>query len=104
MIGVREGATHPFPLNEWQHVALVADGKFARLYRQGREVAALKYKGLKRDLQTQSLSIGAMTSGPDDAPDPVRPCFWSGQIDELAIFNEALTPDQIKQIAAFPPQ
>ena len=35
-VEVREGESEPFPVNAWQHVALVADGTALHLYRNGK--------------------------------------------------------------------
>jgi hypothetical protein len=103
LITVREGFDHPFPLYEWQHVAFVADGANLRLYRQGREVAAVKYASLKYPAPFKALGIGVRT--PDDAKEhnATGGDFWSGKLDEVAVFNNALTPDEIKRLAGATP-
>ena len=98
---VSEGQGHLFPLNEWQHVAFVADGSTLRLYRQGKEVGSTQYNGLACPVTLKQLSIGVTV---DETGKPVSniPGYWSGQIDEVLIFNGALTPDEIKKLAAAP--
>lgn len=90
--------TVPFPLNRWQHVAMVADGKTLRLYRNGQEVAATPYNGLNGNPRIKALAIGNKLG--DDSQSPSRPDsgFWDGCIDHLAIFNKALTPEQIQNL------
>ncbi len=95
---LREGQAHSFPLYEWQHVAFVADGSTLHLYRQGREVARSKYSGLRFPVTTKELAIGA-------AGVPAHPySFWSGKLDEVAVFNDALTPEDIKKLANSAPR
>ncbi len=104
LITAREGVDHPFPLYEWQHVAFVADGANLRLYRQGREVAAVKYAGLKYPAPFKALGIGVRT--PDDAKEhnATGGDFWSGKLDEVAVFNDALSAEQIKKLANWAPR
>ena len=88
---VREGPLHPFPLNEWQHVAFVTDGATLRLYRQGREVGSTKCIGLKFPVTERALCIGTKNDNADDHPHGLPFAYWSGKIDEVAVFNDALT-------------
>ncbi len=101
---VREGVTHPFPLHEWQHVAFTTDGSTLRLYRQGREVGSQKHDGLKFPVPIRSLALGATFDSSDKAPGHQIPSFWDGKLDEIAIFNEALSVEEIQKLAAAPPQ
>ena len=100
---VNEGPTHPFPLNEWQHVAFTTDGETLRLYRQGKEVASLKHKGLLSPTPIPSLAIGACFNATDKTTG-VTPGFWDGKIDELAVFNDALSAEDIRKLAAVGPR
>ena len=90
--------TVPLPLHRWHHVAMVADGKVLRLYRNGKEVAATPYNGLNGNPRIKPLAIGNKLG--DDSMSPSRPDsgFWDGCIDHLAIFNKPLTPDQVRQL------
>ena len=96
----------PIPLNRWHHVAMVADGAVLRLYRNGKEVATTAYSGLNGNPDIKALAIGTKI---DDSMQPaarnplMNPVslsqgFWDGCIDHLAIFNAALTPQQIEQL------
>ncbi len=98
-----EGTEHPLPLYQWQHVAFTTDGSTLRLYREGRQVASCSHKGLHYPVLQKSLGIGVKISSDDKTPSG-SPCYWSGKIDELAIFNETLSPDDIRRLAAAPPQ
>ena len=90
--------SEPLPLDAWQHVALTADGTSLRLYRNGVEVASAACSGLD-PLLFEQLTIGAM---PADEVPAVR--YWNGYIDEFALFQQALSPEQIETLAAIPPQ
>ncbi len=93
---VREGASKPLPLGQWQHVAFVVDKSIVRLYRNGVEVASKPCDGLTVDSPVSVLSIGCVASdGADATP---KSCYWRGRIDELAIFHSALSADAIRRL------
>ena len=98
-----EGPTHPFPLNQWQHVAFTTDGSTLRLYRQGREVAVIQHTGLLYPSPTKSLGIGARVGDPGAARGS-DPCWWDGKLDEVAVFNDALTAEDIRKLADAAPR
>ena len=82
----------------WHHVAMVADGAILRLYRNGKEVAATAYNGLNGNPDIKALAIATKLG--DDSIEPAGRLggFWDGCIDHLAIFNGALTPEQIQKL------
>ena len=96
----------PIPLNRWHHVAMVADGSVLKLYRNGKEVAATAYNGLNGHPDVKALAIGTKldeslkpaVQNPRVNPISLSQGFWDGCIDHLAIFNSALTPQQIEQL------
>jgi hypothetical protein len=88
----------PFPLGSWQHVAFVADGDVVRLYRNGEVVAKKRYGNFHNvDKDIKVLSIGAKLNAAGTEPAPTGN-FWHGRIDELAIFNHALSHEQIRAL------
>ena len=101
---VREGAAHPVPLNEWQHVAFTIDGSTVRLYRQGREVAAANHVGLRYPVKQRSLGIGVKIDDSDATPSKTTPGYWSGKLDEIAIFNGTLSAEDIRKLAGSAPR
>lgn len=88
----------PLPLNRWHHVAFVADGRQIRLYRAGREVASTPYHGLRRNPRLPALGIGTKVNESGDRPVKTEMSFWDGLLDEVAVFNHALTADQIREL------
>lgn len=88
----------PLPLNRWHHVAMVADGAVLRLYRNGEEVASTPYNGLNGNPDIRPLAIGTKLGNDSMEPAVAQNGFWDGCIDHLAIFNKALTPDQIREL------
>ncbi|HEX6963939.1 MAG TPA: LamG domain-containing protein [Lacipirellula sp.] len=90
--------TVPIPLNAWHHVAFVADGSMLRLYRNGVEVDAAPYHELRGNPLIKALAIGTKLNLAANAPDSHDFNMWDGRLDELAVFNHALTVDQIREL------
>jgi hypothetical protein len=72
------------PLNTWSHLAATYDGVTLRLYINGAQVSSQP--------QTGSIitSTGALRIGGDSAGE-----FFRGLIDEIRIYNRALSPSEI---------
>jgi hypothetical protein len=92
--GLREG-TPQLPLGTWQHVAFVLDATTERLYRNGVQVASAPYSGTLPNPTSANLAIGAKVIGGTSADS-----FWDGKIDDLAVWNRALSPAEIESLAA----
>jgi hypothetical protein len=92
----------PLPLRTWHHVAFVADGATLRLYRNGREVDAKPYHELHRDPRITALAIGTKLNLEGDAPEEHDFNMWDGRLDELAIFNHALSADDVFELYRLP--
>ena len=87
----------------WQHVALVADGTRLHLYRNGTQVASGACAGLLFPPPVVALCIGSRTTnaqGTDADPPVPGHHYWQGRIDELAIFNDALSAEQIQSLCS----
>ena len=96
---IREGWQSPLLLDYWTHVAFVADGKALRLYRSGAQVASLPCDGVCHTPPIKHLMIGCKNWAQSiDSPNVKAMQFWQGRIDELAIFNHALSPLEIRQL------
>jgi len=76
-----------FRQGQWTHVAVTHDGSIFKIYRDGRptETGTIKTDGV-----TGTLHIGGT--------DRHRGGFWQGMIDELFIFNRALSDAEIEQL------
>lgn len=100
-VEVREGRDQPFLPYLWQHVALVADGTTLYLYRNGKPLASAPCAGVLPQPPVGSLGIGCRTdpAGTDANPNMTQDrWYWQGQIDELAIFNQALSPQTVERL------
>ena len=71
----------------WHHICLTYDGTTARLYADGIEMAA---EAKNWDLVLGRAHIGRQVN------DYVE--FWDGLIDDVRIYNKALTPDEIMKV------
>ena len=91
MVGV------PLALGRWHHVALVVDGTTLHLHRNGTEVAAVPCAGLST-FTPPELGIGAKLDETGRAIDHKTTGFWHGRIDELAVFNHALSAEHIREL------
>jgi hypothetical protein len=84
----------PIPSRRWVHVATTWDGLTARLYHDGRVVAAGIFFGrLPRD--RTPVVIGGNVNGPEDRADELFP----GAIDEVLLYDRALDGDEIRRLA-----
>ncbi len=83
------GGTKALPSSDWAHVAATYDGAVMKLYVDG-QFDAQQDRGAQNTDTATPVCIGArLTSG---APSQ----FFLGALDEVALFNVALTEDQIK--------
>jgi Concanavalin A-like lectin/glucanases superfamily/IPT/TIG domain len=74
----------------WHHVAGTWDGSTIRVYVDGHEDGTgVSFSGTLRSGQTNSAFIGRSQN--------VDPGYFQGQIDDVRLYNYALTPEQIRQ-------
>jgi hypothetical protein len=97
---VREGAGTPLPTNSWQHLALVCDGAFMRLYRNGVPVgASVAYNGtIQTNPVNQFLGIGVKLQASGIPAVDGTQGFWQGKMDDLGLWTRGLTADEIFSI------
>jgi hypothetical protein len=82
-------ATSVLTLNTWQHVAATYDGSTMKIYVNAVEAASVAQTGAI-DAVTDPIVIGRNVVVPSDA--------WQGLIDEIALFNRALSQSEIQSI------
>ena len=83
-----------FPVSTWQQVGLVADGSRIHLYRNGGEVGSTNYTAPLAPPITSDIGIGV---APDDSGAPGN-AYWQGKIDDVGIWNVALTSSQMASV------
>ena len=77
--------------NQWIHVAAIYDGAMMRLYMDGIDVGSAAKTGNITSNSTTPVWIGANPLSATDKP-------WSGQIDDVRIYNRALTSQEVQQL------
>ena len=82
------------PVNTWQHLALVYDGSQVRLYENGSESVSEAVTGVLA-ADTHPLMIGA------NSPDPYTSYIFRGLIDEVRIYDRALSEEEIQELYSF---
>jgi hypothetical protein len=88
------------PLNQWIQVAFISDGSTVRLYRDGKQVAEGPSRPISREQSAHVLSIGFKTGDDEFNPSSgLAVGFWDGDIGEIAIFDRALSADEILRIS-----
>lgn len=77
---------------KWQHIAAVADARAGQLtvYLDGRPVARVDYDGTMAEAPGEGLGVGNGAKGPTEG------LGFVGYLDELAVWNVALSDDRIK--------
>lgn len=80
-------------LNQWQHIAVTRDATMARLYVNGTERASTALLAQPLD-DGGTLAIGCDINGNGDA------LYYTGILDEVRIYNRALSPQSIAALAA----
>jgi len=91
----RMTSTQLFPIAEWHHVAVAWDGSTKQLWYDGSLVTSDTGKTLAWD--SRNVTIGA------DVDDPEAGTSWvpiTGELDDLRIYDRALTATEISALAA----
>jgi hypothetical protein len=81
------GTTALLP-NTWYFGAVTFDGTTLRLYVNGQEENSMNASGLNTQLNASGLTVGYRNAG----------TRWTGQLDEVAIWNRALTAAEVQAI------
>ena len=80
--------------NIWYHVAAVYDGTEMQLYLNGVLVGSMPKTGSVDSTDHQPFNIGANPIGFDNTR------FWNGKIDDVRIYNRALSQSEIEALAS----
>jgi hypothetical protein len=79
-------APSPLPLNTWTHLAVTYDSTMVRLY----------VNGVLAGSQAQTAPIAASTNPLTIGGDRTFGQYFTGKIDEIRVYNRALTQSQIQ--------
>jgi hypothetical protein len=101
-VRLREGAGRPFPLNAWQHVAVVADGTSVLLYRNGVVVDRGSYDGtINTAFAPLGIGIKPNREGTGPLTEPGNPeQRWDGLIDEVRLYDRDMCEAEIRILAS----
>jgi len=80
------------PLGQWVHVAATRDGATASLYLDGQLGGSAPYSFAVTD-KGQSLRIGSI-----GLPEPEWAGFFKGKIDDVRIYDRALSLGEIQEL------
>jgi len=82
------------PPNQWHHVAGTYDGRIAKIYLDGVLRNSVEGTGAIHYTYSNYVTLG-VDAGKDDRPDPQCNGFFKGGLDEVRIYNRALTYGQV---------
>ena len=82
--------TGTVPVNTWTHLAATYDGATMKFYVNGVLANSRAQTG------AIAASSGALSIGGDSIPHDSGPHFWAGLIDEVRIYNRALTAAEVQ--------
>jgi GH25 family lysozyme M1 (1,4-beta-N-acetylmuramidase) len=86
------GAKYSVPLQTWTHLAFVASGSGASA------LTTLYANGAQQGILNTNLPLGRLTMGATDVSGTGYVDYLEGSMDEVMIFNKALTAAQIQSI------
>ncbi len=76
------------PLRTWLHVVVTADGQQLRIYEEGQMAASIPCSSMAVS-DAETLWFGTDADG-------IR--LWSGRIDELALFDKAISDNEVAEL------
>ena len=82
---------YPYPANQWHHIALVAKQKMKMVYFDGQESVWNEGFNGACDDGNHSFKIGG-----GGIWDEAAPGWFDGMIDDVRVYNRALTSEEVK--------
>lgn len=100
IVGTSITAADPIPVGEWLHTAFVIDSAAGeqRLYLNGQLIQTADYEGTLAPGVATGLGIGVKPNDAGTALATASEGPWNGRIDDVALFNEVKTGDEILAI------
>jgi hypothetical protein len=90
-------STRALKVNVWRHVATTYDGVRLRVYIDGKAAGSKAITG-RTCVSGQPLAVGAKNAPAKG----LNEAFWDGRLDDVRIYNRALSVAEIGQLATRP--
>jgi hypothetical protein len=90
-------STKALPVGRWKQVTSTYDGTWLRIYIDGRAAGSMRVTG-RTCASTEPLAVGAK----NNPTKGLLEAFWDGRLDDVRIYNRALTADEVLQLAVRP--
>ncbi|MBD0823966.1 LamG-like jellyroll fold domain-containing protein [Aestuariibaculum marinum] len=87
-------SSHPITTQRWYHIAVTFNGSDYILYVDGLQVGSASGNAPSQTPNNIEAILGAMDQSPSEVPTN----YFNGWIDEVRIWNKALTPEHIRQM------
>jgi len=87
-------STRALPVNRWKQVTTTYDGTWLRIYIDGRAAGARRVSG-RTCVTGEPLAVGAK----NNPTKGLLEAFWDGRLDEVRIYDRALTATEVGQLA-----
>lgn len=90
-------STRAIPVGRWKQVTSTYDGTWLRVYIDGRAAGAKQVSG-RTCVSGEPLAVGAK----NNPTKGLLEAFWDGRMDDVRIYDRALSADEVRQLAARP--
>ncbi len=90
-------STRALKVNTWRHVATTYDGTRLRVYIDGKAAGSKAITG-RTCISGQPLAVGAKNAPAKG----LNEAFWDGRLDDVRIYDRALSVSEIRQLAVRP--
>jgi hypothetical protein len=90
-------STRALPVGRWKHLATTYDGTWLRIYIDGKAAGAMRVSG-RTCVSGEPLAVGAK----NNPTKGLLEAFWDGRLDEVRIYDRALTLTEVGQLAVRP--
>lgn len=90
------------PKNQWYHIAVTTSGSFSALYINGEQIGSLVTPTSISSVDWDRITTSSLKIGADPHGNPAFPIdYFKGKLDDIRIYNRALTSQEIKAIYVF---
>jgi hypothetical protein len=90
-------STRALPVDRRKHVATTYDGTWLRIYIDGRAAGAKRVSG-RTCVSAEPLAVGAK----NNPTKGLLEAFWDGRLDEVRVYDRALSATEVGQLATRP--